>query len=51
MLTFGQENRKVYRVGEEVQLKLVMKNVRVVTVKIFGVDMEKQYLEGRGSVD
>lgn len=37
--------------NQDVNLELLIKNVRVVTVKIFAIDLEKQFLEYGREID
>ncbi len=50
-LTFSPSNRKVYRSDESVQLKLTAKNVKAIAVKLFAIDLEKQYLENKCEIN
>ena len=45
LLTLTATNKKQYKMAESATLKVLVKNVKEISVKIFKVDMEKQYLE------
>lgn len=51
MLTFTENNKSVYKINEKVSLELKVKNIRNVSLKLFGVNLEKHYLENSREVD
>ena len=50
-LTFAENNQQVYKIDEAVNLKLTIKNVKQITLKVFAIDLEKQYLEAGGELN
>lgn len=50
MLKFSSRNPIVFKVNEKVELSLTAKNIKSITVKIFTIDLEKQYLENKSDI-
>ena len=52
MLTFTNKNKKAFKVDDQVKLEVNTKNIKSgVNMKIFSIDLEKQYLENGGEID
>lgn len=51
LLTFTENNKSVYKIDEKVSLKLKIKNIKIVSVKLFRVNLEKHYLESAREVN
>lgn len=50
-LTFSQSNPSVLKIDQPVKLDLTIKNIKLITIKIFAIDLEKQYLQTSSQIN
>lgn len=51
LITLLDSNRKEYKVEEQVQLEVELKNIRKIVIKVYEINLRKYYLEGQTSID